>query len=131
MPDSNLVGRYLRVKVDSPIYIIAPPPGNAFVRFDTLKAGEVYPIAVYGLMNQGAITYARFKVVPDANAPYNGANYTYIPFRNENIYPPLQQPYVPPTGEPTLLEKIGDKLQWFLLIGAIAYVLKGWVSRGK
>ncbi len=131
MPDSNLIGRYLRVKVDSPIYVARPQPTGGFMQFDILKAGEVYPIPVVSLMNIGSVTYAKFMVRPDSYANYPGANYTYIPFRNENIYPPLQQPYIPPASEPTMLEKIGDKLQWFLLIGAVAYVLKGWVSKGK
>lgn len=131
MPDSNLVGRYLRVKVDSPIYIVRPQPTGGFMQFDTLRAGEIYPIAVYSLMNLGPVTYARFKVSPDNTASYPGANYTYIPFRNENIYAPSQTPYLPPQPEPGILDKIGDKLQWFLLIGAVAYVLRGWLGKGK
>jgi len=131
MPDSNLVGRYLRAKRDLPIYIIQPPPTNTFKRFDTLYKGEVYPIAVYSLMNIGSITYARFKVSPDDGAPYNGANYTYIPFTLSDIYEPYQQPYVPPTPQPGTLDKVGDFVKGLFLIGAIAYVLKGWVSKGK
>lgn len=124
MPDSNYIGRYIKANKDLPIYIVKPE-GGGFLRFDTLYSGEVYPISVYALMNVGSITYARFKVSPDAGAPYPGSNYTYIPFTAGAISPPLQQPYNAPVPEPGIMDKAGKWISGLFIIAAIAYVLKG------
>lgn len=126
MPDSNYIGRYLRAKSDLPIYIVTPQ--NSFSRFDTLKAGEVYPISIYSLMNVGSVTYARFKVTTDAGAPYPGANYTYIPFTAGSVYEPYQQPYIPPAAPTPAAEKVGEWIKGLFIIGALAYVLGNFVK---
>jgi hypothetical protein len=129
--DASYVGRYMQALVDLPIYIVGPPPGNNFITVDTLRAGEVYPIAVYGIENLSGSNFARFKVANDIMAPYNGANYTWIKFNNNQVGPPLPTNHAPIPQAPGITDTIFSGAKKLLWIGGGLYVLGQFLGSRK
>lgn len=124
---SDYINKYITAKSDLSISVLSP--GGSFYMFDSLRAGEKYPVRVHSVVNLGGTYYFKFMTSPDSQAFYPGSNYTYIPFIESAVNKPETISYVKPPEQPGVIDKAGTYIKTLFIIGAGAYVLASFFGR--